>query len=61
MTLMRVKITLGRVKITLMRVEITLERVKITFFVNKYLKIDKHACEFHTQTCHFQTFAFRVF
>jgi hypothetical protein len=45
-----------RAEITLARVEITLGRVfwKIECVLAKiYLKIDTHACEFHTQTCYF--------
>jgi hypothetical protein len=50
-----VKITLECVKITL-RAEITLMPVFYIFKnLNIYLKIDTHACEFHTQTCHIHT------
>jgi hypothetical protein len=60
-TVVRVEITLGRVEITLRRVEITLGRVfwKIERVLAKmFLKIDTHACEFHTQAYHLHTCLF---
>jgi hypothetical protein len=61
---LHVEITQERVEITLMRVEITLGRVfwkNERVLANIYLKIDTHACEFHTQKCHFHKFACRIY
>jgi hypothetical protein len=52
-----------RAEITLIRVEITLGVCfeKLSVLAKIHLKLDTHACEFHTQIFHFYTFACQIF